>query len=106
MASNRRKQDEVKQNAIWTNSVKREAHIIKLGRLFDDLLSIVSKILSATMTTDNSTVSVLQDIKPLSFDTLKYDFFYFGGNIRNLPDLQKQMAAVVITRSWNKDIIE
>ena len=51
-AENRRKQDKVKENVKHSNSVKRAAHIIKRGRLYDHILYAVAKILSVTKTTE------------------------------------------------------
>ena len=89
LADNRRKQDEVKQNALQANSIKNSSRIIKQGILFHKILSTVARIYSVTDTTDESTESALQDITPLSFDNLKDAFLHLGGNIHDFPDLKK-----------------
>ena len=76
---NSRKQDEVKQNAIHSNSIKRDDGIIKQGSSYDNILSTVTNILSVTKTTEKPTNSILQAITPLSSYTLKYFFFHLGG---------------------------
>ena len=52
------------------------------------------------------TESILQYILPLSSDIPKDEFIHMGGNISNLPDLDKQMVALEIESRWGKDIIE
>ena len=51
VAKNRIKQDEEKENAKLSNYVKRVAHIIKRGSSYDNILSAVANLLSATKTT-------------------------------------------------------
>ena len=51
---NRRNHDEVKENSKQSNSLKRTAHIIKRGRLYDNNLYTVANILSDTKTTEES----------------------------------------------------
>ena len=86
------------KNYIRSNSFKRVDHIIKRGRYYDNILSNVAKILSVTKTVYDSTESIFYAITFLSPDTLKYAFFFFGGNIRNLPYPKNQTVMVEITR--------
>ena len=106
LADNRRKQDEVKQNALQANSIKNSSRIIKQGILFHKILSTVARIYSVTDTTDESTESALQDITPLSFDNLKDAFLHLGGNIHDFPDLKKWTFMVQISKRWGKGIIK
>ena len=76
------------------------------GRLFHKTLSTVANVFSVFNTMDNSTEFFLKDITPLSFDTLKDEFFHFGGNISDLLDQKNQTVAVEFARRWGKDIIE
>ena len=57
------------------------AHIIKRGSLYDNILSALVNLLSATNTTEDSTESILQYIFPLSYDTLEEAFIHMGENI-------------------------
>ena len=96
LAENIRKQDDVKENAKQSNSVKRSARIIKRGISCDNILSAVANILSDTNTTEEFTDSILQATPPITSDTLKDDFIHMGGNIGNLPDLRKQTVVLEI----------
>ena len=91
---------------IQGNYVKRKYRIIKIWRSYDNIISTVTKLLIITKTTEDYTDSFLQTIIPLSSETLKDDFFHFGGNIRDLPDKKKKTAVVKIIRRWGTDIIE
>ena len=106
VAENRIKQDEVKENSQQSNSVKRAACIIKQGGSYDNIISAVANLLSATNTTVEFTDSILQSILPLSYDTLKCDFIHMGGNISDFTDLKKQIVSLEIERRWGKDIIK
>ena len=103
VTKNGRKQDEVK-NTIRANYVKRESSIINWGGSYDNILSTVSNLLSATKTTDKSTDSVLQDVIPLSYGTLKGDFFRLGVKISNFLYQKNQEAVLGITMRWGKHI--
>ena len=106
MAENRIKQDEVKQNVIRANYVKRAARIIKWGSAYYNILSTVENLRSATNNMDYSTESVIQYIIPLSYDTFKDSLFHLGGKISDFSDLKKRTVAVEISRRWGKDIIK
>ena len=80
MAKNSRKKYEVKINALRSNAVKRASHIIKRGRLFNNILSTEVNFNSVTKTTNDFTDS--------SYN-LKDAFYHFGGNISDLLDLKK-----------------
>ena len=82
---NRRKQDEVKENVKRSNSINSSAHIIKQGRSYGNILSVLSNL--------DSTDSILKYILPLSSDILKEDFILMGGKISYLPDRNKQTVA-------------
>ena len=56
-----------------SNSVKREARIIKRGISYDNILSAVENLLIVAKTIEDSTESILQAIISLSSDTLKDD---------------------------------
>ena len=72
VAENRRKQDEVKENSKLSNSVKRSAHIIKQGSLYNNILSDVENLLSSTNNMEDYNGSILQATPPLpSSETLK-----------------------------------
>ena len=80
--------------------------IIKRGSLYDNILSAVANLLSATKTTEDSNDSILQAIYPLSSDTLKGAFINMGGKISDLTNLMKKTFALDIERRWGKDIIK
>ena len=101
---NRRKQDEVEKNSIRDNFSKREAHIIKRGSSYDNILSTVGKFLSVAKTMEKPIDYVLQYIKYLSSDNLKDNFFHLGEKISNFCDLKKKMVMVDILRRRGKDI--
>ena len=105
VSNNIRKQDNAKVNAKQFNSVKKSYRIIKRGISCDNILSAVANILSDTNTTEDFTDSILQDIFPITSDTLKDDFIHMGGNIGDLPDLKKQTVVLGIERRWGKGII-
>ena len=90
----------------WSNSIKREARIIKRGSSYNNNLSAVTNLISDTNTTEESTDSILKYIIPLSSDTPKYAFYHMGEEINNLPDLKKRTDALEVARKWGKDIIK
>ena len=106
VAKNRRKQDEVKENLKWSNSVKRATRIIKQVISYDNILSAVAKLLSATNTTEDSAGSILHAIIPLSSDNLNKDFIYMDRKISYFPNLKKRTVALENERRWVKDVIK
>ena len=80
------------------SSVKKVAHIIKRGRSYDNILDVVSNLLSTTNTTEDSTESILQATPNLSSETLKNYFIHMGGHISELTDFRKLTTALEIER--------
>ena len=98
MDENRRKKDELKKTVKLFSSVKKVAHIIKRGRSYDNILDVVSNLLSTTNTTEDSTESILQATPNLSSETLKNYFIHMGGHISELTDFRKLTTALEIER--------
>ena len=101
------KQDEVKENTKRSNSIKREAQITDKGISYDNILSDLADLLSATKITEDSTDSILQATPtPLSSDTLKEAFIHMGVNIDDLTNIKKQTFALDIDSRWGKYMIK
>ena len=106
MVRNSIKQDEVKENAKRSNSVKRVDRIIKRGISYYNILPTVVHLLNSTNNTEESTDSILQAIIYLSSKTLNEALIHMSINRIYFHELNNQTVAMDNERSSSKDIIK
>ena len=100
------KQDEVKENAKRSNSVKRVDRIIKRGISYYNILPTVVHLLNSTNNTEESTDSILQAIIYLSSKTLNEALIHMSINRIYFHELNNQTVAMDNERISSKDIIK
>ena len=78
------------------------AHIIKRGSLYDNILSALVNLLSATNTTEDSTESIFQYILPLSSDTLEEAFILMGENMSDFLTSISKRSRCRLKGDWTR----
>ena len=101
IAQNRNMKDEEKTNNTKVNDMKRDARI---NQRATSLTKLVTNIPNDMMVSEDNSTPLLQVLISLSTDIIKDSYHHIGGNMGELPDLNKHMVAVAIVRKWGKRI--